>query len=566
MAVHAGEAPPKRVAPSAPLGAWPAIVLALVGVLLPPETTAAALRGGAAVEEVVVGVWLFKGLLLLHAAILAVLARTRVPTGGPRLLELPSVDGRHAHGLIALAGIVVLAVAVRIPGLGDGLWYDEIETLVSYIRSPMGVILTTFDSKNQHMLFSLAARGSVRLLGESAWALRVPAMLFGVASVAALYWLGRLITGWKESVAAAAILAFSYHHVWFSQNARGYTGLLLWTLLGTGLLLQMLSDTRPRGWGRPLGYGLVMSLAMLTHATAVFVILSHALLVAGLSLQRRPGLGSPAFVVPVLGLLLAGTLTLQLHALVLPQFLDTMLAPTMAGTDTEWKSPVWLVLESLRGLQRGVPGGWAALAAGAAIGVTGLVDYWRQSRLVTAAMLLPLALTVAAIMVMNHNLWPRFFFFGAGFGVLIVVRGLFVAPRLVLPDRTATAVAAGLVALFVLGNAALLPRAWGPKQDFEGALEVVETRRASGDAVVVVDMTRLPYTQYLRSDWAVADGPAELTSIESQHARTWVVYTFPIRLSAVQPEIWARLQSDYTRVATLPGTVGSGEVVVMVSE
>ena len=73
----------------------------------------------------------------------------------------------------------------------------------------------------------------VTVLGESAWSIRLPAVLFGVASIPVLYALGERVTGTREALLACAILSVSYHHIWFSQNARGYTMLAFWTILST---------------------------------------------------------------------------------------------------------------------------------------------------------------------------------------------------------------------------------------------------------------------------------------------------------------------------------------------
>src|SRR5262249_10083457 len=140
----------------------------------------------------------------------------------------------------AIGGLVVCALGLRLYDLGDGLWYDEIRTLVGYVRQPVGVIVSTFESQNQHLLYSLLARLSVAVLGESAWSLRLPAAVFGAASIWAAYWFGRLVTGRREALLAAGLLTFSYHHVWFSQNARGYSGLLCLTLVASGLFLRLL--------------------------------------------------------------------------------------------------------------------------------------------------------------------------------------------------------------------------------------------------------------------------------------------------------------------------------------
>ena len=42
-----------------------------------------------------------------------------------------------------------------------------------------------------------------------------------------------------HTLAAAGLLTVSYHHVWFSQNARAYTALLFFTLIATTLCLRM---------------------------------------------------------------------------------------------------------------------------------------------------------------------------------------------------------------------------------------------------------------------------------------------------------------------------------------
>src|SRR5262245_6487943 len=66
----------------------------------------------------------------------------------------------------ALACILALGFALRWIGLGAGLWYDEIETLVRYVRQPLAHIVTTYDSQNQHLFYSVLARLSVVALGD----------------------------------------------------------------------------------------------------------------------------------------------------------------------------------------------------------------------------------------------------------------------------------------------------------------------------------------------------------------------------------------------------------------
>lgn len=465
-----------------------------------------------------------------------------------------------AWALVALLGI---GLGLRLYHLGPGLWYDEIETLVEYVRSPLGRIITDYHSTNQHPLYSVLAHFSIATLGESGAALRLPAALLGTASLWAYYQFAARVGDRREALLGAALLTVSYHHVWFSQNARGYSGLLLLTLLATLAFLRLLRE-ETTGWGSVAVYGVSSALAVYIHPTAVLLSLSHALVLAWVwwaERRTRPRLG----IRPGAGILLAAGLTLLLYAPVLSQLVSTLAGRNPHAAQTDWQSPLWFVLESARGLAAGLPGGWIGVAAGVLVMTAGLIGLWRQSPTLCALCVLPGLLTAAILLVVKQNLWPRFFFFSAGFAVLIAIRGGFGLARLLFGERGRVLATGGAI-LAILASALTLPRAWGPKQDFLGAERFVDQARSADDAVVTVDLTEYPYLRWRQRDWAAAKSLVELERIEQQHRRTWLVYTFPVRLAVVQPEIWQRLAVQYDTAAVFPGTVGGGAVVVMVSK
>jgi 4-amino-4-deoxy-L-arabinose transferase-like glycosyltransferase len=460
----------------------------------------------------------------------------------------------------ALGAILVLAAALRLRALGAGLWFDEIETLVRYVRQPLARIVTSYDSQNQHLLYSVLARLSVTAFGDGAWALRLPAAVFGVAGVWAVWYFARPLVSRGEALLAALLLAVSYHHVWFSQNARGYTALMYFTLVGSRLFLELLRGGQAVRRRRAWVYAVTMGLAIYMHLTAVFVSAAHGFLWLWAAARRREG---SSFALPFAALLGSGLVAALLYAPVTHSLAATAGAPTMPGVDVAWRSPWWFVTEVVGGLVRGLPGGWFALAGAAIVGIVGTASWWRRSPWATALMLLPVLVTSGALLATAHNLWPRFFFFAAGFAVLIVLRGGMVLAEALLPRhgaRVATAVflvAAGL-------SLTTLPRAWRPKQDFEGARTWLALTATPEDAVVVVDMTRLPYEEYLRAGWPAVTSEAGLAAVEAAHRRTFIAYVFPARLSTVQPALWSRLQREYRVAREFPGTVGGGTIVVMV--
>ena len=102
-----------------------------------------------------------------------------------------------------------------------------------------------------------------------------------------------------------------------------------------------------------------------------------------------------------------------------------------------------------------------------------------------------------------------------------------------------------------------------PKQEFDRAMEFVLAARQPEDAVVVVGLTTVPYTEYFRTGWTVVETGDELVRAEAGAGRTWLLYTFPTHLATKHPEVWRRVGTEYQRVTEFPGTVGGGSVHVM---
>lgn len=536
-----------------------------------------------------VGLVLFGALLLVHGALFIVALRFRrphgrrlAPTAGADFPPRPLFSTTSRAGGWVLLAILAGAIVVRAIGLGEALWFDEIVTLVNQVRPPLADLLGSFESQNQHLLYTLVAKATTSLVGAEyeIQALRLPAAALGVASVWAVYRLGIRVGSETEALTAAGLLAFSYHHVWFSQNARGYTGLLLGTLLGTWLFLKILRDDggdAPRWIG---AYALTMALTAMIHLLAAAVVVAHGVVWAVAATLERGRERGWATWAPGVAVALAGTLSLQLYAPVLPQLAGTMLEPTMEGYSVAWTDPVWLLVETTRGLAEGLPGGTATLLVALLVAAVGLTSHARRDPLFTSLMVAPALVTLGVLLMTRHNLWPRLFFFSAGFGALILVRGvvasvtrLAVAGSRAGDDRAEggrrfraewAARCAGV--LLVAGSALTVPGAWGAKQDFAGAAALVDERSGPADTVVTVDLAAFPFLQYLKKDWETVESERNLERIEASDDTTWVVYMFPTRLEAIHPAIWRHLGEEHRVVARLGGTVRGGDLFVTAKE
>jgi len=549
--------------------------LVLAAVLLSGPTIEAAF--GRAQGSLRWGPTLFRALLGFHGLLLIVASCRRrhaaIPAGAPRPLGPTTVGERFAIG-----GICLIALILRSIKLDSGLWYDEIITVLDWIRAPLGVTLTSLPNQNNHILFSALAKIAVTVLGESAWSVRLPSVFFGVGSVWALFMFGRRVVGSREALLASAVLAVSYHHIWFSQNARGYSGLLFFSIVTTWIWMEALPRTSLRRW---VGYAVAVSLGMWVHLTMAFVVASHAVVYLAVEaralLRRRRNVEGDARRtnwLPLTGFLLGVTLTLQLHALPLPQFLSSGLHEV--SLPSAWVNPLWLLVETARGFVSGFAGGriWlgaALLLAGAWIGLSGWIGILRRQGRVAFVMVLPGVLLVGLMVALRHNLWPRFLFFCAGFAVLIVVHGAFVASGHVVrilargAHREGATRACGLVltGLMVAVSLASLPRYYSlPKQDYAGAIAWVQGNVGPDEEVVTGGLAATAFLEYYGSRWRRVESAADLENVRASSRRVWFVYTLPVHLRSYHADLWAALDRDFETVRVFSGTLSGGEVYV----
>jgi mannosyltransferase len=541
------------------------ITLIIIGLFLPTTALIGALRPdpGELMADLVTGATYFKIGLVVFGMLLLVVPRLPIWDATSYPSRASDQDGLAVQG--GLAALLVIALGLRLYWLNSGLWLDEILAYATYMKLSFGEIATLYDSQNQHFLFTLLAKASLAVFGESAGAFRLPAVLFGVGSIWALYLFARQVASAREALITAALLTFSYHHVWFSQNARGYSGLLFWSLLSSWLFVRATREERPQIW---LLYAIAVALGVYTHITLLFVVFAHFLAYLWMLVARRKDAWSYRWIPFVFGFGLAGLITIQLHALVLPQVLHGLVHEE--STVEVWKQPLWTLLEFVRGIQIGFAGSVVAIGGLVVFGA-GLLSFARTSPIVVNLLLVPAFICAVVTIGMGHHLWPRFFYFAFGFAALVAVRGTlnlaqistFLVPILA-PRRQALATVAcvGLV----IASALSVPMAFGPKQDYLGALNLVESERQAGDAIVTVGLATFPYRNYYRMDWDEVETVEQLTAVRSQANRTWLVYTLPPHVEAVYPEVLASVRSDFQLVQRFDGTLNDGSVFVYRSE
>lgn len=128
---------------------------------------------------------------------------------------------------LALSLIMALAAALRFVHLGSkGIWADEAFSIRLAKMSWFSFwhVLTT---KEANMLpYYLLLRGWIQF-GDSAWWVRLPSALAGVAAVPVVYRIGEDIFSRKAGMLAAFLVAINIFGIEYSQEARSYSLVVL---------------------------------------------------------------------------------------------------------------------------------------------------------------------------------------------------------------------------------------------------------------------------------------------------------------------------------------------------
>jgi mannosyltransferase len=154
------------------------------------------------------------------------------PAARPAALTSPALTRIAALArdpAFVVAALLSIAVPLRLVGLTESLWFDELGATWYWLHPTVFHTSVVVDAHPP--LFSLYMRGWIGLFDDSEISVRLPALLFGLASIVLLYVVSREYLGDSWAVLPPALLAVSPVHIWYSQEARSYSALLFVTLL-----------------------------------------------------------------------------------------------------------------------------------------------------------------------------------------------------------------------------------------------------------------------------------------------------------------------------------------------
>jgi mannosyltransferase len=187
--------------------------------------------------------------------------------------------------MLLLGGLLILAALLRFYRLGhQGFWFDEGNTALE-VRFTPGQMLTLLKHyESTPPLYYAVAWVWSRIFGDTEVGLRSLSALLGVLAVPVGYGAARKLVSRRAGLIAAALIAFNPYLIWYSQEARAYSMVIL--LTGASLLALAYVRISPSPWA-VAAWAVSCALALATEYYAVLVIVPETAYLLYLHRRRR---------------------------------------------------------------------------------------------------------------------------------------------------------------------------------------------------------------------------------------------------------------------------------------
>src|SRR5947209_9416441 len=188
--------------------------------------------------------------------------------------------------VISVGTLTLLATVLRFYRLGhQGFWFDEANTALLVHLSPGKMLGLIPQSESTPPLYYCLAWVWARIFGYDEVGLRSLSAVAGILVVPVAYGAAARLVSVRAGVIAAALAAFNPLLIWYSQEARSYQLLVLFSglsLLGFALLLDRPAPRVAAAWA------IASALALATHYYAILVVVPEAVWLLVAHRRRRP--------------------------------------------------------------------------------------------------------------------------------------------------------------------------------------------------------------------------------------------------------------------------------------
>ncbi|WP_162924444.1 glycosyltransferase family 39 protein [Rubrobacter indicoceani] len=177
---------------------------------------------------------------------------------------------------LALFGVLLLAGGLRFYGLGiQSLWVDELASVWFAGPGSVAEVVERTVGDVHPPGYHLVLHLSMTVFGDAEWAVRLPSAVAGWLAVYVVFLLGRELYSTREGLAGALLTAVFFSPVYYAQEARSYSLLLLFSALTALLWWRVFrgftEGGRPGGW-TVLGYVAAATICCYLHYFGLFIV------------------------------------------------------------------------------------------------------------------------------------------------------------------------------------------------------------------------------------------------------------------------------------------------------
>ncbi|HCF26339.1 MAG TPA: hypothetical protein DEV81_03815 [Cyanobacteria bacterium UBA11049] len=238
---------------------------------------------------------------------------------------------RKVNDIYLSGSLLLVGLLLRLPSLRLGLWRDEGSTYFDALPTDLSEVIKTVTLCELNPPgFYLLMHQWMQWFGAGEVVFKLPALIFALLTIAAVYILGRVVGSPRIGFVAAALTTIAPEAIYYSQEARPYSLTALLSCLVVLLYCKALTSKHQKWY--LFGFVLCASLLLYVQYTGLLLVGSLAVITPYL-LWRRKGY------VKIIPFALSFAAVFLLFTPWLPVFL------THLHTGSPWheKIPLWMV-------------------------------------------------------------------------------------------------------------------------------------------------------------------------------------------------------------------------------
>jgi mannosyltransferase len=183
-------------------------------------------------------------------------------------IKVVLINSRYVQILLSLT---IFGIILRFYNLGyNSLWLDEAVTYDTSLKS-INEIWTIISSGDFNPPLFYWMEHFIMIFGNNEVILRIIPAVLGVLTIPLFYFIGKELLDRNVGILAAALLAFSSFHIYYSQEARAYSAMLFFASLAFYFFLKAIRENDRKNW---VLFGLFSAVAFWLHFYVIVLIAS----------------------------------------------------------------------------------------------------------------------------------------------------------------------------------------------------------------------------------------------------------------------------------------------------